>query len=230
MRRLTVVLLGGVALVAAFALAGCGGETTRANAPDTPAATGTAAPPTPAEEPVTPLEEQKETSIKGPQYVDIEKYELVVDGMVDRPLRLKYSDILAMQADTRVVRLDCVEGWGLTARWTGVPLEDILNLAGVKAGAKEVIFRAVDGYSSSLHLDYATSGKVLLAYLDNGEPLSPERGFPLQVVAEGKWGYKWVKWLDHIQLIDQDFRGYWELWGFNNEGDAVSGLEMEPGR
>jgi DMSO/TMAO reductase YedYZ molybdopterin-dependent catalytic subunit len=72
--------------------------------------------------------------------------------------------------------------------------------AGVQRNAVTVIFNATDGYSSSLPLEYVRKNKILLAFKINGLTLPAERGFPFQVVAESKWGYKWVKWVSAIEL------------------------------
>ncbi|MDH7475700.1 MAG: molybdopterin-dependent oxidoreductase, partial [Anaerolineae bacterium] len=121
---------------------------------------------------------------------------------------------------SKVVTLYCVEGWDATILWEGVLIEDLLNQAGVQDDAVTVIFHAADGYTSSLQLDYVRQNKIMLAYKMNGVQLPPERGFPFQVVAESKWGYKWVKWVTQIELSDDpDYRGYWERRGYNNDGD-----------
>ncbi len=95
----------------------------------------------------------------------------------------------------KVVTLDCVEGWSVDILWEGVLLSDVLSEAGATGdGASVVIFRCADGYSTSLPLDYLTENDILLAYRMNGVELPPERGFPFQLVAEDRWGYKWAKW------------------------------------
>ena len=81
-----------------------------------------------------------------------------------------------------------------------------------------MIFRCADGYSTSLPLDYVVDRDILLAYKMNGVDLPPERGYPFQVVAEDKWGYKWAKWVTAIEVSnDTDFRGYWEQRGYDND-------------
>jgi len=75
-------------------------------------------------------------------------------------------------------------------------------------------------YTSSLPIDYLVDNDILMAYKMNGLPLSPERGAPFQLVAESKWGYKWVKWITEIELSDDvGYEGYWESRGFSNSGD-----------
>jgi DMSO/TMAO reductase YedYZ molybdopterin-dependent catalytic subunit len=170
----------------------------------------------------------RENSIKGVQHVSLDGYRLEVAGLVDRPLELTYDEVLAHSRYSKVVTLHCVEGWDATILWEGVRIEDILADAGVQDGAPVVIFHAVDGYTSSLPLAYIQANDILLAYNMNGVTLPAERGFPFQVVAESKWGYKWVKWVDRIELSDDtSYRGYWEVRGYNNDGDQ-SGPIFEP--
>jgi DMSO/TMAO reductase YedYZ molybdopterin-dependent catalytic subunit len=79
---------------------------------------------------------------------------------------------------------------------------------------------AADGYTTSLPLDYFAERDILLAYKMNDVVLPPERGFPFQLVAEDKWGYKWIKWVERIELsADEDYEGYWERRGYDNEAD-----------
>ena len=170
----------------------------------------------------------RENSIKGVQHVSLDGYRLAVTGLVETPLDLTYDQVIDRDQFSKVVTLHCVEGWDATILWEGVRLSDILAQAGVKDGAPVVIFHAVDGYTSSLPLDYIQRNEILLAYKMNGVALPAERGFPFQVVAESKWGYKWVKWVDAIELSnDTSYRGYWESRGYNNNGDQT-GPKLEP--
>ena len=162
----------------------------------------------------------RENSIKGPQYVDVDNYTLVIDGLVDQEKSYTYDEVLSHQNYEKVVTLNCVEGWSVTLLWEGVMVEDLIKEAGIDPEANTVIFYAYDGYSSSLPLDYIMDNDILLAYKMNGVTLPPERGFPFQLVAESKLGYKWVKWITRIELSnDEDYRGYWESRGFSNEAD-----------
>ncbi len=130
----------------------------------------------------------------------------------------------AGRADREVVTLDCVEGWSADTLWEGVLIRDLIERAGPSASADTVIFRAVDGYSTSLPLEYLMENEILLAYSMNDVELPPERGFPFQLVAEDKWGYRWIKWVESIELSDDPtFRGYWESRGYSNSGDRDSG-------
>jgi DMSO/TMAO reductase YedYZ molybdopterin-dependent catalytic subunit len=83
-----------------------------------------------------------------------------------------------------------------------------------------VIFYAQDGYSTSLPLSYIINNNILIAYKMNGLVLPPERGFPFQLVAESKYGYKWIKWITKIEVSnDSSYLGYWESRGFSNNAD-----------
>lgn len=162
----------------------------------------------------------RENSIKGSQYIDIADYRLTLEGLVQDELDLSYDQVLDNQRYQKVVTLHCVEGWSATILWEGILLRDLIDQAGPGAEANTVIFYAADGYSSSLPLDYILTNDILLAYKMNGVDLPPERGFPFQLVAENKWGYKWVKWITRIELsADTEFRGYWESAGYNQDGD-----------
>jgi len=169
----------------------------------------------------------RENSIKGVQYVDIDDYTLTVSGLVDETKNYTYDEVLGFPAYSKVVTLYCVEGWDAKILWEGVKLVDLLEASGIQEGANTVIFHAYDGYTSSLSLDYVLENDILLAYKMNRVTIPPERGFPFQVVAEDKWGYKWVKWVTQIQLSDNpEYKGTWEAVGYNVNGN-VSGSKFE---
>jgi len=162
----------------------------------------------------------RENSIKGPQHVDINSYRLQVTGLVEKPLSYTYVEIVSENKSyTKLVTLDCVEGWSVKILWEGVLVRDLIDPAGVLPAANTVIFHAYDGYTTSLPLSYIKDNNIILAYKMNGVALPPERGFPFQLVAEDKWGYKWIKWVTQIELSDNpDYRGYWERSGYSNDG------------
>ena len=169
----------------------------------------------------------RDNSIKGPQKIDIDKYRLKVTGLVDEKKSHKYDEVLKMQSYTKVLYLHCVEGWSKKILWEGVLVRDLMNDAGIKPQANIVIFHAEDGYTTSLPIDFFLDNDILLAYKMNGVTLIPERGYPFELVAEQKWGYKWIKWVTEIELSDDpDYRGYWESKGYNQEGD-VEGPKRE---
>jgi DMSO/TMAO reductase YedYZ molybdopterin-dependent catalytic subunit len=163
----------------------------------------------------------RENSIKGPQHVDNETYRLTVTGLVNNEREYTYDEVLdSYSLFKKVVTLHCVEGWQVTILWEGIPLKDMLADVGVDPSANTVIFYAYDGYSTSLPLDFIIDNNIMMAYKMNNVTLPPERGFPFQLVAESKWGYKWIKWVTAIELSDNaDYRGYWESRGYPNDAD-----------
>lgn len=176
---------------------------------------------------LTPISEQRNNALKGTQYIDKDTYRLAVDGLVDNPLSLTYADLLSFPVESRLITLNCVEGWSFIAKWSGPTLASILEKAKLKPNAKTVIFHTADstGYTS-LDLQYVLDNKIIIALKLNDVTLPADRGFPFQVVAEGKFGYKWSKWVQRIELSSEDFRGYWEKRGYNNNAD-INGPPFE---
>jgi DMSO/TMAO reductase YedYZ molybdopterin-dependent catalytic subunit len=162
-----------------------------------------------------------ENSIKGPQFVEQANYRLRVDGLVKKDKTYTYNQVINDHKKySKVVRLDCVEGWSVTILWEGILVRDLLKEAGVKPSAKIAIFYASDGYTTSFPVDYLMKNDIMMAYKMNNVTLPPERGFPFQLIAEQKWGYKWIKWIDRIELSDNlNYKGYWESRGYSNTGD-----------
>jgi len=177
-------------------------------------------------EQLTPIAQQRNNAIKGTQYIDRENYRLQVDGLVEKPRNFTYEEIVGLPQTSKVVDLNCVEGWSFTAKWKGVKVAEIFEETGVMENATTVIFYSADGYSTSLDKDYLLEKDIILAYKLNDVPLPPERGFPLQLVAEDKYGYKWAKWIVRIELRDSPHRGYWGERGYNNTAD-VDGPDFE---
>ena len=163
-----------------------------------------------------PLSQQGNNAIQGTQVIDKKTYRLVVTGLVGRDLNLSYEELLKLPAYAEEVYMPCVEGWGFDAKWTGFRVVDLLNLSGLKPGASYVVFHSSDGYSTGLPLDYLSANKILLAYGINDVTLPPERGFPFQLVAKSRYGYKWGKWITRIEVVDKEERGYWESRGYSN--------------
>jgi DMSO/TMAO reductase YedYZ molybdopterin-dependent catalytic subunit len=172
----------------------------------------------------------RENSIFGPQQVDLATYRLSITGLVDRDLSLTYQEVITdFSSHQKAVTLHCVEGWDVTILWNGVLLSDLLTRAGVRSEAKIAIFYAADGFTTTLPLDYLQSKQILLAYQMNGLTLPANRGFPFQLVAEAKYGYKWIKWVTKVELSDDlSYRGYYEIHGFSNEADLPQESTASP--
>ncbi len=172
-------------------------------------------------EKLSSVDDFRENSIKGPQYIDIETYKLEITGLVQNPMSYTYAEVTEDHRHyKKVVTVDCVEGWSVTILWEGMLVRDLLEGAKPLPEAKTIIFHAYDGYTTSLPLDYIMSRDILLADKMNEITIPPERGFPFQLVAESKWGYKWIKWITRIELSDNvNYRGYWESRGYSNTAD-----------
>ena len=157
--------------------------------------------------------------------VDLQEWTLTVDGLVDRPYTIDYSDLFDMRMVERDVTLSCVSnevGGGLVgnARWTGVPLSEILDRAGVQPSAQQVVGRSVDDFTVGFPVEAAFDGReALVAVGMNGEPLPFEHGFPARLVVAGLYGYvSATKWLSNIELTTWDgFDGYWIPRGWAKE-------------
>lgn len=169
---------------------------------------------------LTPMSEQGNNAINGTQYINRTTYRLRVTGLVENDLNLSYDDLLDMQAYSEVAYLPCVEGWGFNAQWTGFRVIDLLNLAKLKPDATYVVFYSSDGYSTGLPLSYIRNQRVLMAYGINNVTLPASRGFPFQLVAVNKYGYKWAKWITSIVVVNRTLAGYWESRGYSNSANV----------
>jgi len=163
----------------------------------------------------------RENSIKGPQQINTSSYKLKITGLVTNQKNYTYDEIIStFQHYKKIVTLDCVEGWSVKILWEGILMKDLISEAQPDQSANTIIFKAYDGYTTSFPLNYTTDNNILLAYKMNNATLPPERGFPFQLIAESKWGYKWIKWVTEIELSNNPYyKGYWESRGYSNSGD-----------
>lgn len=168
----------------------------------------------------------RENSIRGPQYINISNYTLKISGLVENPREYTYDEVVeGFQPYKKVVTLYCVEGWSATILWEGFLLRDMIGEAAPTPQANTVIFHAYDGYTTSFPLQYFYDEDILVAYRMNNVTLPPERGYPFQLVAETKWGYKWIKWITEIEFSDDaGYEGYWESRGYSNSGNLDEGF------
>ncbi|MGA2160657.1 MAG: molybdopterin-dependent oxidoreductase [Methanoregula sp.] len=162
-----------------------------------------------------------ENAIIGTQHINESDYRLTITGLTTKTTVSTYGDILNNhQHYTKVVTLNCVEGWSVKILWEGVLVKDLINEAGVDPRANTVIFHATDGYTTSFPLSYVMDNNIIIAYKMNNITIDAEHGYPFRLVAEDKWGYKWIKWIDEIELSDNpNYQGYWEQRGYSNSGN-----------
>jgi sulfite dehydrogenase (cytochrome) subunit A len=169
-----------------------------------------------------------------PLSIDPDTFSVEIKGKVDKPLKLSLATIKRMPAVNIVAVNQCsgnsrgffnprVAGGQLgngamgNARWSGVPLKAVLDMAGVQGGARQVTFNGMDrpvadktpDFVKALDIDHARDGEVMLAYSMNGTDLPLLNGFPLRLVVPGYYGTYWVKHLNEITVIDNVFDGFW---------------------
>ena len=172
--------------------------------------------------PITPNEDFYVTSYRSPPTIRINDWSLSIKGLVERPLTLTYERLLAESTVSQIVTLECVgntvagEFIG-TAEWEGIPLRSLLEQAGVQAAAYDVVFRAADGYSDGIRIDRAMAGDVMIAHRMNGVRLPLGHGFPARAIVPGHYGMKSVQWLTEIEVVAQDYKGYYAQKGWTDE-------------
>lgn len=176
---------------------------------------------------ITPNDQFFTRSIAEGPRIDVDAWRLNVDGYVERNLTLGYKNIASLPSVSVTCTLKCPSGGSGTAVWRGVPLNMIIQMGKPKAGAREVVSYGADGYSSSLTLD-EINDRVLLAYEMNGVPLPQDQGYPLRLVVPDNYGYKWVKWITHIEVVNYDYKGYWESRRWSDNAKMAVPGEWEP--
>lgn len=145
-----------------------------------------------------------------------EKYRLQVTGLVRRPLDLTLDDIESMPSTKFVKNFQCVTGWRVPeVHWEGVKLADVLDAAGVQPHAGAVAFDSYDGADTeSLTLYQARLPDVIVAYRMLGAPVTTEHGGPVRLYVAPMYGYKSLKWLRSIRVVEKAEPGYWEQNGY----------------
>ena len=132
--------------------------------------------------------------------IDINNYSLVVKGVVKNSLTLDYAQILAYPSVTQKAEIICPDTEDEWDEWTGVPVATLLNAAGLLPESTDIVFTGNDGYYVKLPLKTVLNSGVFLAYEMNGQPLSPDRGYPLRLVVTGTIGSDWLRWVTGIQV------------------------------
>ena len=143
------------------------------------------------------------------------EWSLEVGGMVDNPLNLSFTNILTRDSVEMASTLECISNrvggrYISNTIWTGFPLKDLLDEAGLRDGVIDIKLEAADGYSESIPLDEALQEDTMLVYLMDGQPLTDDHGFPLRLIVPNIFGMKNVKWITRIEAVNEDFQGYWQ--------------------
>ncbi len=171
---------------------------------------------------ITPNDEFYVTSYRSPPTIRVNDWSLSIKGLVDRPITLTYQQLLAKPTVSQIVTLECVGNtvageFMSTADWEGVPLRSLLEEAGAVANAYDVVFRAADGFSDSIRFERAMAGDVMIAHRMNGVPLPLGHGFPARMIVPGHYGMKHVQWLTEIEIVTEDYKGYYAKKGWTDE-------------
>ncbi len=178
-----------------------------------------------------------DTALVVPQ-VSKDSWSLKIDGLVDNPMELSFDDLLARPQVERYVTLSCVSndvGGDLVgnALWQGVLLKDLLEEAGLQAGAEQLASRSADGWTCGTPVDVVMDGRdAMLALAMNGEPLPAQHGYPVRMVVPGLYGYvSATKWVTDIRLTRWDeFDGYWIPRGWSKLGPVKTMARIDTPR
>jgi DMSO/TMAO reductase YedYZ molybdopterin-dependent catalytic subunit len=161
-----------------------------------------------------------------------DEYRLTVDGLVGTPLDLSLDDLLTRPQRELEVDFQCVTGWRVPdVRWKGVRVADLLDEAGVADGATHLRIWSFDGaYTESLTLEQARRDDVLVAHEMLDGPVTREHGGPVRLFVGPMYGYKSLKWLERIEVVDALHEGYWEVRGYDVDAwvGRSNGRDDEP--
>ena len=157
-----------------------------------------------------------------PPRIDPNNWTLSIYGMVDNPYDLSYDELLALPRHDQTSTLQCIsnEVGNLligNCNWNGVRLRDLLERAGVQEGVVDVVLYAAEGYTESLPLEQALDPDTIVAYGIDGQSLTEAHGFPARIRVPYFYGVKNVKWLTGIELVSNDYQGYWQQRGWTDD-------------
>ena len=151
---------------------------------------------------------------------ELARWDFRVWGEVDSPLTLTWDQFKALPRKTVNTDIHCVTRWTkLDTTWEGVPIQEILRLAGVRPTATHVLAHCEQGYTANLPLDVLDDDDVLLADTFGGADLELEHGWPLRLLVPKRYFWKSAKWIRGLEFLDHDILGFWERYGYNNDAD-----------
>ncbi len=148
-------------------------------------------------------------------------WKLTIEGLVEKPQTYTYDQIRSRPTTKHIATLECISNevggdYISNGEWTGFPLKQLLDEAGVKDGVVDVVFYAEDGYSDSIPLSVALDPNTFLVHELGGQPLTKDHGFPVRMLVPNIYGMKNVKWLNKISLVNNDFKGFWQNRGWSD--------------
>jgi DMSO/TMAO reductase YedYZ molybdopterin-dependent catalytic subunit len=152
--------------------------------------------------------------------VDLRTWDFRVWGRVERTLRLSWDELTALPSSEITLDIHCVTRWSrFDTRFRGVHWRELAKLVEPQASARYVVAHAEQGFTSNVPLAYLEDERALLAYEADGEPLTPEHGWPLRLVVPQTYFWKSAKWLRGLELLSDDRPGFWERYGYHNDAD-----------
>ncbi len=152
--------------------------------------------------------------------VDLARWDFRTWGEIDSPFTLTWGQFKALPRKTVETDIHCVTRWSkLGTTWEGVAIQEILGLAQLRPSARFVVAHCEQGYTTNIPLDVLDDDDVLLADTFDGRPLEPEHGWPLRLLVPKRYFWKSAKWLRGLEFLDHDVPGFWERYGYHNEGD-----------
>jgi DMSO/TMAO reductase YedYZ molybdopterin-dependent catalytic subunit len=148
------------------------------------------------------------------------QWKLKVDGLVANPTEWNWDSLAEQPVFEDVSDVHCVTQWSrYDNRWTGVSTRHLLDVVQPLPTAAHVILHCYDGYTTNVRLDHFSEEDCLLAHSHDGVPLSREHGGPVRLIIPRFYLWKSAKWIKRIQFVADDKPGFWEVRGYNNEGD-----------
>ena len=153
-------------------------------------------------------------------HVDLATWDFRVWGEVDQPLTLTWDELSALPTVEVTQDIHCVTRWSrFDATFSGVPWSAIRERIGQRPSARYAIAHAEQGFTANVPISFLEADGALLATHADGEPLTPDHGWPLRLVIPGKYFWKSAKWLRGIELSATDKPGFWERYGYHNDAD-----------
>ncbi|HET7042438.1 MAG TPA: sulfite oxidase-like oxidoreductase [Gemmatimonadales bacterium] len=152
--------------------------------------------------------------------VDTATWRLTVTGEVETPLSLSWAELLALPQRDVLCDMHCVTRWSRYDNiFTGVPVREVLRLAGARAHAEGVMLHGAEGYTTNLPMSDLDREENLIATHWNREPLTAEHGGPVRLLVPHLYLWKSAKWLTGIEILEYDEPGFWEMNGYHMRGE-----------
>ena len=149
--------------------------------------------------------------------IDLKDWQLVIDGAVEHPVTLNWEDFMALPQTSDTSDFHCVTTWSkLDINWKGVRLIDLAALVMPKENASHILCYGYDDYTTNISLEEALKPDVLLVHTVEGQPLPPEHGGPVRMITPQLYAWKGSKWINRIEFLSQNKRGFWEERGYSN--------------